>query len=45
MLTTHFTLNNTNGNDIIVASNSAAIGLTAGTYTGFIEPQILMDQV
>ena len=32
-----FTLNNTTGNDIIVASNSAAIGLTAGTYTGFIE--------
>ena len=32
-----FTLKNTTGNDIIVASNSAAIGLTAGTYTGFIE--------
>lgn len=32
-----FTLTNTTGNDIIVASNSAAIGLTAGTYTGFIE--------
>jgi flagellin len=33
----NFTLKNTTGNDIIVASNSAAIGLTAGTYTGFIE--------
>ena len=32
-----FTLKNTTGNDIIVASNSSAIGLTAGTYTGFIE--------
>ncbi len=32
-----FTLANTTGADIIVASNSAAIGLTAGTYTGFIE--------
>ena len=30
-------MKNTTGNDIIVASNSAAIGLTAGTYTGFIE--------
>ena len=33
----NFTLKNTTGSDIIVASNSAAIGLTAGTYTGFIE--------
>ena len=30
-------MKNTTGNDIIVASNSSAIGLTAGTYTGFIE--------
>ena len=31
------TLSNTTGDDIIVASNSAAVGFTAGTYTGFVE--------
>ena len=31
------TLSNTTGDDIIIASNSAAVGFTAGTYTGFVE--------
>ena len=31
------TLSNTTGDDIIVASASAAVGFTAGTYTGFVE--------
>ena len=35
------TLSNTTGDDIIVASSSAAVGFTAGTYTGFVELQNL----
>jgi len=31
------TLSNTTGDDIIVASASAAVGFSAGTYTGFVE--------
>ena len=31
------TLANTTGDDIIIASNSAAVGFTAGTYTGFLD--------
>ena len=31
------TLSNTTGDDIIIASNSAAVGFTAGTYTGFLD--------
>jgi len=31
------TLSNTTGDDIIVASASAAVGFTAGTYSGFVE--------
>ena len=31
------TLSNTTGDDIIVAGSSAAVGFTAGTYTGFVE--------
>ena len=31
------TLSNTTGDDIIIASNSAAVGFAAGTYTGFVE--------
>ena len=35
------TLSNTTGDDVIVASSSAAVGFTAGTYTGFVELQNL----
>ena len=35
------TLSNTTGDDIIIASNSAAVGFTAGTYTGFLDIQNL----
>ena len=31
------TLSNTTGDDVIVAGSSAAVGFTAGTYTGFVE--------
>ena len=31
------TLANTTGDDIIIASNSASVGFTAGTYTGFLD--------
>ena len=31
------TLSNTTGDDIIIASNSASVGFTAGTYTGFLD--------
>jgi flagellin len=31
------TLSNTTGDDIIIASSSAAVGFTAGTNTGFVE--------
>ena len=31
------TLSNKTGDDIIIASNSAAVGFTAGTYTGFLD--------
>ena len=31
------TLSNTTGDDIIIASNSASVGLTAGTYSGFLD--------
>ena len=31
------TLSNTTGDDIIVAGSSAAVGFSAGTYTGFVE--------
>ena len=31
------TLSNTTGDDIVIASNSAAVGFTAGTYAGFVE--------
>jgi flagellin len=31
------TLSNTTGDDIIIASNSAAVGFTAGTYSGFLD--------
>ena len=35
------TLSNTTGDDVIVAGSSAAVGFTAGTYTGFVELQNL----
>ena len=31
------TLANTTGDDIIIASNSAGVGLTSGTYSGFLD--------
>jgi len=31
------TLSNTTGDDIIIASNSAGVGFTSGTYTGFLD--------
>ena len=31
------TLSNKTGDDIIIASNSAAVGFTSGTYTGFLD--------